>query len=106
MARKFGHLFKGDRWIWYIIITLSLIGILDVYSATITLAFNKQDGNIEFYFFRHAGFLVIGLILLYATHLIPFQYYSRISQVFLWLSIAALAVTLFTGSEINRLKTN
>lgn len=101
MARKYGHLFKGDRWIWYIIITLSLIGMLAVYSATITLAFNKQDGNIEFYFFRHAGFLVIGLILLYATHLIPFQYYSRISQIFLWLSIVALFVTLITGSEIN-----
>lgn len=101
MARKYGHLFKGDRWIWYIIITLSLIGMLAVYSATITLAFNKQDGNIEFYFFRHVGYLFLGLAFLYATYKVPFQYYSRMSQLLLWLSIGLLIVTLFTGYEIN-----
>ena len=90
MNAQFTSRFKGDKWIWFVIIILSLIGILAVYSATGTLAFSKQGGNTEWYFLRHTGFLLIGLGLLYFTHLIPFSYYSRISQIFLWISIGLL----------------
>jgi cell division protein FtsW len=101
MNSQFTSRFKGDKWIWFVIIILSLIGILAVYSATGTLAYSKQGGNTEWYFLRHTGFLLIGLGLLYLTHLIPFSYYSRISQIFLWISIGLLALTLVIGSEIN-----
>lgn len=101
MNAQFTSRFKGDNWIWFVIIILSLIGILAVYSATGTLAFSKQGGNTEWYFLRHTGFLLIGLGLLYFTHLIPFSYYSRISQIFLWISIGLLGLTLAIGSEIN-----
>jgi len=101
MNAQFTSRFKGDKWIWFVIIILSLIGILAVYSATGTLAFSKQGGNTEWYFLRHTGFLMIGLGLLYLTHLIPFSYYSRISQIFLWISIGLLGLTLAIGSEIN-----
>ncbi|MEY3780536.1 MAG: cell division protein FtsW [Bacteroidetes bacterium] len=101
MNSQFTSRFKGDKWIWFVIIILSLIGILAVYSATGTLAYSKQGGNTEWYFLRHTGFLLIGLGLLYLTHLIPFSYYSRISQIFLWISIGLLGLTLVIGSEIN-----
>ncbi len=101
MNTQFTSRFKGDKWIWFVIIILSLIGILAVYSATGTLAYSKQGGNTEWYFLRHTGFLLIGLGLLYLTHLIPFSYYSRISQIFLWISIGLLVLTLVIGSEIN-----
>jgi cell division protein FtsW len=101
MNPQFTSRFKGDKWIWFVIIILSLIGILAVYSATGTLAYSKQGGNTEWYFLRHTGFLFIGLLLLYLTHLIPFSYYSRISQIFLWISIGLLILTLAIGSEIN-----
>lgn len=101
MNTQFTSRFKGDKWIWFVIIILSLIGILAVYSATGTLAFSKQGGNTEWYFLRHTGFLLIGLLLLFLTHLIPFSYYSRISQIFLWISIGLLGLTLAIGSEIN-----
>lgn len=101
MNSQFTSRFKGDKWIWFVIIILSLIGILAVYSATGTLAYSKQGGNTEWYFLRHTGFLLIGLGLLFLTHLIPFTYYSRISQIFLLISIGLLILTLAIGSEIN-----
>ncbi|MBL7811491.1 MAG: FtsW/RodA/SpoVE family cell cycle protein [Bacteroidetes bacterium] len=101
MSRRLQHIFRGDPWIWAIVIALSLIGILAVYSATGTLAFSKQGGNTEFYFLRHTGFLLIGLFFLYLCHLINYQYFSRLSQLFLWISIGLLVVTLAVGSEIN-----
>jgi cell division protein FtsW len=100
-STRFSRIFRGDPWIWAIVFILSLIGILAVYSSTVTLAFSKHGGNTEFYFLRHTGFLLIGLFFLYLCHLVNYLYFSRLSQLFLWISIALLVVTLFVGSEIN-----
>lgn len=100
-STRFSRIFRGDPWIWAIVIILSLIGILAVYSATVTLAFSKHGGNTEFYFLRHTGFLLIGLFFLYLCHLVNYLYFSRLSQLFIWISIGLLVITLFVGSEIN-----
>jgi cell division protein FtsW len=47
MQANFTSRFKGDRWIWLVVIILSLLGILAVYSATGTLAYSKRGGNTE-----------------------------------------------------------
>ena len=99
--RKLSDVFKGDRYIWYIVIILSCLGVLAVYSSTGTLAFAKQKGNTEFYFLRHLIFLAIGWGCMYFIHLIPFKFYSRISQIFFWISVALLYATLFIGANIN-----
>ncbi|MDA1182152.1 MAG: FtsW/RodA/SpoVE family cell cycle protein, partial [Bacteroidetes bacterium] len=101
MNTRFTSQFKGDKWIWSIVVILSLIGILAVYSSTGALAYSEQKGDTEWYFLRHTRFLLIGLVLLYITHHIPFQYYARISQIFLLISIGLLFSTWFIGSELN-----
>ena len=101
MNTRFTSQFKGDKWIWSIVVILSLIGILAVYSSTGALAYSEQKGDTEWYFLRHTRFLLIGLVLLYITHHIPFQYYARISQIFLLISIGLLFSTLFIGTELN-----
>jgi len=101
MISKLSRVFIGDPWIWAIVIILSMIGILAVYSSTVNLAFREQGGNTEFYFLKHTGFLLIGLFFLYLSHLVNYMYFSRLSQLFLWISIGLLIVTLAMGSEIN-----
>jgi cell division protein FtsW len=95
------RIFRGDKYIWMVVAALSLLGILAVYSASSSLAMNKKGGNTEFYFFRHTGFLVIGLFFMYLTHLVNYRYYARLSQWMLWVSIGLLCVTLAIGSEVN-----
>ncbi len=98
---KINQIFQGDKTIWIIVILLSFLGILAVYSATGTLAFAKQQGNTEFYFLRHLFYLSIGWFLLFSIHKIPFKYYSRIVQLGYWISIVLLYLTLIVGSQIN-----
>ncbi len=98
---QLNQIFKGDRTIWIIVIILSFLGVLAVYSATGTLAFAKQKGNTEFYFLRHLGYLVVGWGVLFLTHKIPFKFYSRIAQIGYWLSLGLLYLTLAIGSNIN-----
>jgi cell division protein FtsW len=93
--------FKGDGIIWGVIISLSLISMLAVYSSTGTLAYKFQGGNTAYYILKHFSFMLVGLVAIYVTHLIPYKYYSRLAQLFLIIAIPLLAITLVLGTAFN-----
>jgi cell division protein FtsW len=95
---------KGDRYIWFIVLMLSGFGVMAVYSSTGTLAYVKKGGNTEFYLLKHVGILLLSLFILWLAHLVDFRYYSRISQLLLFISLPLLLYTLFFGTEINYAK--
>jgi len=92
---------KGDKVIWIVVIILLIFSLLAVYSSTGTLAYKKQHGNTEYYLIKHFMILILGLVLMYFTHLIKYTYYSRISQIGLWLTFPLLIVTLVSGTNLN-----
>lgn len=96
--------FRGDPYIWFAVICLSLIGLMAVYSATGSLAFRKQGGNTEYFLFKHALFLFGGFFLMYFFHLLDYRYFSRISQLAVIIAIPLLLATLFFGNEHNDAK--
>lgn len=93
---------KGDRIIWLVVGLLSIVSLLAVYSSTGTLAYRFQGGNTAYYILKHSVILFMGLGIIFVTHSIPYKYYSRLSQLFLFASILLLIVTLFLGTSINQ----
>lgn len=92
---------KGDKYIWLVVIFLSIISMLAVYSSTGSLAFKYQGGNMEYYVVKQGMMILFGLFLMYMAHKINYIYYSRIAQLLLIISIPLLAFTLIFGVEIN-----
>ncbi len=91
---------KGDRWIWLIIILLSLLSVLAVYSATGTLAYKRGVGS-ESLMFKHLLFIVVGFILIYLAHLLNYRYYAGISKILMIITIPLLLYTLIFGNTMN-----
>ncbi len=91
----------GDRYIWLVVIFLSIISMLAVYSSTGTLAFKYQGGNMEYYLFRQFVMIAFAIFLMYLAHKINYAYYSRIAQLLLYISVPLLVITLFFGMEVN-----
>jgi cell division protein FtsW len=91
---------RGDKVIWMIVIFLFIFSMLAVYSATGTLAYKMQVGN-EKYLMKQIVMAVGGILLMFATHMIDYKYYSRIAQLLWLISIPLLIYTMFFGSEIN-----
>ena len=91
-------LFKGDRSVWIIFMLLCLVSLVEVYSATSTLAYKNV------YFFspivRHATFLVCGFAAILLLHNIPSKYYS-VAVILLPISMIMLLATLLVGVSIN-----
>jgi cell division protein FtsW len=92
---------KGDRQIWWIVLYLSIMSVLVVYSATGTKAFRELDGNTEVFLLKHGSLLLIGLACTYFAHRVNYIYYARLSKFGLWLSIPLLLWAFFKGSTLN-----
>lgn len=92
---------KGDRVIWAVSTLLAIFSILVVYSSIVTLAYKYQGGNTEFYLLKHSIILMIGFGLMYFAHKLNYRYYSRMSQLALYLAVPLLLLTLLTGASIN-----
>ena len=91
---------KGDRWIWLIVILLSVWSLLAVYSATGTLAYKKGVGT-EAFLMKHLIFIVGGIALMYFSHLLDYRYYAGISKVLMIITVPLLLYTLIFGNNVN-----
>jgi cell division protein FtsW len=99
--KTFFDLLKGDKVIWVMVLFLSIISLLAVYSATGTIA-QVKGGSYTFNFvLKHTGILLLGWVIMYVFHLIDYRYYSRIAQILFLISIPLLIYTMFAGANIN-----
>jgi len=91
-------LFKGDRVIWIIFMFLCLISVLEVFSATSTIAY--KNANYWAPIARHGFFLVGGFVLVLLLHNIPYRFFPLIILL-LPVSIVMLLAAPFVGIELN-----
>lgn len=92
---------KGDKVIWAIVVILSLVSVLAVYSSTGSLAYRMQQGDTEYYLFKQFAVLALGLLIIYFSHRVNYTVYSRIALLLFLISIPLLFYTLVFGSTIN-----
>jgi cell division protein FtsW len=92
---------KGDRWIWLIIIMLSLISIVAVYSATGAIAYRKEIAVEKYLLYKHVIFVILGIIMIYIAHLLDYKYYAGISKILMIITVPLLIYTLLFGTNIN-----
>src|SRR5580698_8498849 len=91
---------KGDRWIWLIVILLSVISLLAVYSAIGTLAYKRGVGA-ESILMKHFAMIVGGIALMYISHKLDYRYYRGISKLLMIVTLPLLVYTLAFGSHVN-----
>jgi cell division protein FtsW len=92
---------RGDKYIWGIVVLLSLISILVVYSATGSLAYKMYKGNTSVYLFKQVSFSLVGLVLIYFLHRINYTIFSKVATILFLISIPLLLYTLLFGAKIN-----
>src|SRR6185436_10546737 len=88
---------KGDKVIWAIMLFLSLLSVLVVYSAVVTLAHKFKQGNTEFFLMKQIMLISLGFIIAYLVHKIRYTVFSKVAQIGLIFCIPLLIYTLLKG---------
>src|SRR6185312_12814636 len=91
---------KGDKVIWAIVILLTMVSILVVYSSIGSLAY-RMNKSTESYLFRQVGYICLGVIIIYFAHRVNYTIYSRVASILFIISVPLLLYTLKYGSHIN-----
>lgn len=100
-ASQIVHNTKGDQVIWGLVVLLTLVSLLAVYSSTGSLAYKYYKGNTEIYLLKQVGFIVFGIAVVYFAHRFNYTVYSRLAQIAFLISIPLLFYTLFFGVKMN-----
>lgn len=90
---------KGDVVLWAVFIGLCLISVVEMYSASSTLAFKAMNHTAPI--LRHVIFLGLGAFLAFLVHLVPYKYYRLFSYVLILLSVLSLVLVLAMGVTTN-----
>jgi cell division protein FtsW len=91
---------RGDKLIWAIVIMLTMVSILVVYSSIGSLAY-KMNKSTESYLFKQTGFIALGVLIIYFAHRVNYTIYSRVATILFLISIPLLFYTLKFGNSIN-----
>lgn len=101
MLSRFFENIRGDKTIWAIIGALAVFSFMPVYSASTNLVYVTGTGSTVGHLFKHAILLLLGFVIVYATHKIPYRYFSGLSVLLLPVVILLLVYTLTQGTVID-----
>ena len=95
MATQLTKIFKGDRTLWVVLIFLSLVSLVIVYSATGKLAYRVENGNTVYYLIRQIVFILAGFgIMLFLVNIVPVVTYFKLSPILIGVTIFALIIAI------------
>ena len=94
------QLLKGDKVLWGILALLAIFSFLPVFSASSYLVYVVGRGTPWGYLVKHFVILVIGFVLMYSVHKIPFHYFKGISILMLPVVLVLLVYTASQGTVI------
>lgn len=90
---------QGDATLWIVFIGLCILSSIEMYSASSTLAYKASNHAIPM--LRHVSFLLVGALIAFGVHLIPYRFVRIASYFGLFLSFLLLIYVLFKGQSAN-----
>lgn len=93
------RVFHGDKVVWVVFMLLLLVSVVEVFSAASMLTYGKPNywGPIR----EHSTNLLLGCIVVYAAHLIPYRFYKAVPLVLVPVSVGMLIWVLIKGAVTN-----
>ncbi len=92
------RIFKNIDWIiLFLILLITLIGIINLYSAT----YPVRNSHGTPLFLKQIYWLMVGFVLMVITVLIDYHVLERLAYPIYWVSVISLVLVLFLGKEIS-----
>lgn len=89
-----------DPWLFFAAIALAAVGLVMVYSAGSWLG-QEMHGNWEFFLWRQAGFLSVGLAGMLIISRLDYRLLRRFGPHLMFIALGMLVLVLIFGQEIN-----
>lgn len=85
---------RPDFVLFVVIILLTLIGLVSIFSASSIIALVKYDKSTAYFFIRQLVWVILGLFVMLFTMNIPFTRWQKLSKLFLLGSYVSLILVI------------
>jgi len=100
MAKVLSNI-KGDKVIWAVAALLALFSFLPVYSASSNLAYlYGGDGDTFGFLVKHFTHLILGFLIMYGVHKIPYHYFKGLSIIMIPVVLVLLLITMAQSTTL------
>lgn len=99
ISKTLGNIFKGDRTIWMVFLCLSIISVIEVYSASAQLTY--KSGSYIAPMLKHIGLLGVGVFFAVLTLNVKCRYFKVLTTPMLLVSIFMLIWVYVVGASTN-----
>lgn len=90
---------RGDTTLWVMFIALCIVSVVEMYSASSTLAYKAETHTAPM--LRHVAFLAAGTLIAIMVHLVPYRFIRLFSYLGLIVSFFLLILVQFMGHSEN-----
>ncbi|MBR0072332.1 MAG: FtsW/RodA/SpoVE family cell cycle protein [Bacteroidales bacterium] len=91
MGKRAKQLVLGDRTIWVLVVLLSLVSLVEVYSSIGKAAYD-HGWNIWATVFKHVVIVALSYVIMIAISHVPFKWFSSLSRLGFWLCFGMMAL--------------
>lgn len=88
---------NSDKVIWLIVLLLSILSLMEVYSTIGRTAYNDFGGNTTKMLFKQIAIIIAGLFVIWGTQHFPYKRLAGLSRLGFLISIPLLLLTLLVG---------
>jgi len=94
--------FKGDKMIWLVVVLLSVLSLLVVFSSTAAVVERSASLTPFSFFTKQLMFLLVGFALLYIISRTPYTLLMGAASAGFWFSLGLLGLMLLVGRSYNQ----
>ncbi len=99
MSDRISNIFRGEPTIWLVYVFLSLISLVEVFSAASALSY--KSGSYWLPLINQGTFLLLGGIAAFVLHHIPVRILRAFPVPMMFISLLLLVLTLLVGEDVN-----
>ncbi|MDR3328957.1 MAG: FtsW/RodA/SpoVE family cell cycle protein, partial [Prevotellaceae bacterium] len=97
-----GKYLKGDKTIWFLVLLLSVVSLLVVYSSTAAIASRASSVGPLFFFAKQLMFLALGFGLIFVLARTPYTLFMGASKITYYVSVGLLVAMFIVGQSHNQ----
>lgn len=98
---KLEQVFKGDVYIWFMVLVLMLLSLLFIFSSTASLVYKYHPDNPGYFVLRRFAHLMVGAVVIFVVYMYDSKKYYKYAEKIFFVCIGLLAATYVVGTSVN-----
>lgn len=98
---KLEQVFKGDVYIWFMVLILMSLSLIFIFSSTASLIYKYHPDNPGYFVLRRFAHILVSSVVIFVVYMYDSRKYYKYADIIFWGFCGLLAATYVIGESVN-----